>query len=47
MLRLKAIAVVKKVKGKINVLDIYSMKDLKEIKIGKDERIIKIEIIEC
>jgi hypothetical protein len=46
-LRLNALAVVKKLKGKLNVLDIYSLKDLKDIRITKDEKIIKVEIKEC
>lgn len=42
-----AIAVVKKKNPRINILDIYPIKDKKDIRISKDEKIIKVEIKSC
>ena len=39
-----AYAIVKKIKPKIIISDIYSKDQLKDIRVEKDERIIKVEI---
>lgn len=41
---MKAYAIVQKKKPKISLLDIYSTKQIKTIKLGKGEQIIKILI---
>lgn len=44
MKTLHAVAVVKKIRPILNVLQIYSKKDRKDLQITKDEVIVEIEI---
>lgn len=39
-------AIVKKIKPKINIYDIYPQSEIKNVKVEKDEKIIKVEIKE-
>lgn len=41
---LTAIAVIKKSRPRLNILQIYSKKDVKEIWVGHDEEIIEVVI---
>jgi hypothetical protein len=42
---IKAHAIVKKVKPQLNVRDIYSTKDIKEVKLEKGEKIVEVTIM--
>jgi hypothetical protein len=46
MKKVIAYAIVAKNKPKIDLLDIYDSKTIKEVRIGKDEKIIKVIIQE-
>jgi len=40
----QAKAIVKKLKPKLNIYDIYPTSEIKNVKVEKDEKIIKVEI---
>lgn len=44
---LKAIAIVNKKRPRLNVLDIYSLKDKDQVRISKEEKIINVIIKTC
>lgn len=41
---IKAHAIVKKTKPQLNIQDIYSSRDIKEVKVERGEKIINVEI---